>query len=206
MARDPRELTARQQQILDFIRKAIKAKGVPPSIREIGEAVSLRSSSTVHRQLKALEKAGFLARDPALSRSIKVRQKEAVKGKPEDPALPLVRALRDAEPLLDEDNVEKRLAVPFSFEPDAAIFLTVLQGETLRDMGILPGDLLAVRAQSAAEPGDLVVALVDGASTVMRCYPAAGAVRLEPENRRMRPIFVRAAVIVGKVVAVFRKL
>jgi repressor LexA len=206
MAHDTKDLTPRQRQILDFIRRTVKAKGVPPSIREIGQAVQLRSSSTVHLHLKTLEKLGYLARDATLSRSIKVKEGKRPVAKAADSTLPLVKAIVPAEEILDESNVESRMTVPFTFEEDGPIFLTFLLGETLRDIGILPGDLIAVRVKSEASPGEIVVAIVDGTSTAMRYFPASGSVRLEPENRRMRPIFVRSATIVGVVAAVFRKL
>lgn len=204
-----RELTGRQQQILDYIRGEIHRKGFPPSVREIGEAVNLSSSSTVHSHLAALEKKGFIRRDPSKPRALEVldyRDNERGIDYGQVRALPVVGQVAAGSPILASENIESTMTLPAEVADESAFVLRV-RGESMIDAGILNGDFVVVRQQSDATNGDIVVALVDGEdATVKRFYREPGRIRLQPENPAMDPIYARDVQILGKVVALFRRL
>ncbi len=201
-------LTRRQEQILDFIRSEIHRKGYPPSVREIGEAVGLSSSSTVHAHLAALERHGYIRRDPTKPRALEVLDfRDTERGV--DPravtAVPLVGAVAAGQPILAAENIEATLPLPTEFAGDSTFVLRV-RGDSMVEAGILDGDYVVVRQQQTADNGDIVVALVEDEATVKRFYRESDRIRLQPENSAMEPIYVRDARILGKVVALFRRL
>jgi len=208
-------LTARQQEIWQFLVEYVDGHGYPPTVREIGEAVGLASPSTVHAHLANLERAGLLRRDPSKPRALELvghRRVEAPITAPDDvQRLPLLGRIAAGAPLLADENVEEEIAVPESLGGSADFLLTV-QGDSMIDAGILDGDTLVVRKQDDARNGDVVVALVgddEGAdeATVKTFYrEAGGRVRLQPENSSLEPIFADHVQVLGKVVGVFRSL
>ena len=206
-----RELTARQRQILDFIRSEIHRRGFPPSVREIGEAVGLSSSSTVHSHLAALEAKGLLRRDPSKPRALEVldyRDTERGIDYESVQAVPLVGQVAAGAPILAAENIEATLPLPTSFAGEGTFILRV-KGDSMIEAGILDGDFVVVRQQSDATNGDIVVALLDEDATVKRFYREDGRVRLQPENSAMDPIYVgqdASLRILGRVVALFRRI
>jgi repressor LexA len=206
-----RELTARQRQILDFIRADIHRRGFPPSVREIGEAVGLSSSSTVHSHLAALESKGLIRRDPSKPRALEVldyRDNERAVDYEGVQAVPLVGQVAAGAPILAAENIEATLPLPTSFAGEETFVLRV-KGESMIEAGILDGDFVVVRQQSTASNGDIVVAMIDEEATVKRFYRESDRVRLQPENPTMDPIYADQYVdfaILGKVVALFRRI
>jgi repressor LexA len=203
-----RELTKRQQQILDFIRAEIHRCGYPPSVREIGEAVGLSSSSTVHSHLAALEAKGFIRRDPSKPRALEVLDfRETDRGI--DPgsvrAVPVVGQVAAGQPILAAENIEQTMSLPVEMAGDQTFILRV-RGESMMEAGILDGDFVVVHQQPTAENGDIVVAMIDDSATVKTFYREPDRIRLQPENSTMDPIYTRDVSILGKVVALFRRL
>jgi repressor LexA len=207
-------LTARQQEIWQFLVRYVDDHGYPPTVREIGEAVGLASPSTVHAHLANLERAGLLRRDPTKPRALELighRRAEAQPAhEPELTRLPLVGQIAAGAPLLADENVEDQIAVP---EPlgRGADFLLKVRGDSMVDAGILDGDTLVVRRQNDAENGDVVVALVGDdesadEATVKTFYREEGRVRLQPENSALHPIYADHVEVLGKVIGVFRSL
>lgn len=206
-----RELTSRQRQILDFIRAEIHRRGFPPSVREIGEAVGLSSSSTVHSHLAALEAKGLVRRDPSKPRALEVldyRDTERAVDYENVQAVPLVGQVAAGAPILAAENIEATLPLPASFAGEQTFVLRV-KGESMIEAGILDGDYVVVKQQPTATNGEIVVAMLNEEATVKRFYRESGRVRLQPENRTMEPIFADEHAdfaILGKVVALFRRL
>jgi repressor LexA len=206
-------LTARQQEIWQFLVGYVDDHGYPPTVREIGEAVGLASPSTVHAHLANLERAGLLRRDPTKPRALELvghRRAEPEPAEADVPRLPLVGQIAAGAPLLAEENVEDVVAVPEPLGRDADFLLRV-RGDSMIEAGILHGDVLVVRRQSDARDGDIVVALVgdDEAAdeaTVKTFYREDGRVRLQPENAALQPIYADHVQVLGKVVGVFRSL
>lgn len=203
-------LTKRQQQILDFILSEIARKGYPPSVREIGSAVGLSSSSTVHSHLAALERKGYLRRDPTKPRALEVldyRPRDKGPAQHRTANVPLVGRVAAGEPILAQENIEDVLPLPIDLASADGSFLLKVQGESMIEAGILDGDILIVRQQQTAENGDIVVAILDGEdATVKRFFRYGDRVVLKPENRAMEPIIAREVSIVGKVIGLIRKL
>lgn len=203
-----REITARQTQILDFIRSEIHRRGFPPSVREIGEAVGLSSSSTVHSHLAALEAKGFIRRDPSKPRALEVldyRDTERAIDYGQVHAVPLVGQVAAGSPLLAAENIEATIPLPGEMA-DESTFILRVRGDSMIDAGILDGDFVVVRQQTHAENGQIIVALIDDDATVKRFYREADRVRLQPENSAMDPIYATEVTVLGKVVALFRRL
>jgi len=203
-----RELTKRQQQILDFIRAEIHRCGYPPSVREIGEAVGLSSSSTVHSHLAALESKGFLRRDPSKPRALEVldyRETERGIDYGSVRAVPVIGSVAAGQPILASENIEQTLSMPTEIVGDSTFILRV-RGESMIEAGIMDGDFVVVRQQPTADNGQIVVAMIDDEATVKTFYREADRVRLQPENSSMEPIYARDVTILGKVVALFRRL
>ena len=207
-------LTARQQEIWQFLVDYVDDHGYPPTVREIGEAVGLASPSTVHAHLANLERAGLLRRDPTKPRALELighRRAEAEPARePELLRLPLVGQIAAGAPLLADENIEDQFAVP---EPlgRGADFLLRVQGDSMVEAGILDGDTLVVRRQNDAQNGDIVVALVGDdesadEATVKTFYREEGRVRLQPENAALEPIYADHVQVLGKVIGVFRSL
>lgn len=205
-------LTKRQNQILDFILSEISRKGYPPSVREIGQAVGLSSSSTVHSHLAALEKKGFIRRDPTKPRALEVLEnKGQLNTAPEEinshyRNLPLIGQVAAGVPILAEENVEDVLSVPAELTTDEGNFLLRVRGESMIEAGILDGDLIIIREQKTANNGDIVVAMIEDEATVKRFFRHGDRIVLKPENRTMEPIIARDVVIVGKAIGLLRRL
>jgi repressor LexA len=199
------DLTKRQKEIFDFIRRYASKHGYPPTVREIGKAVGLGSPSTVHAHLANLEKIGLLRRDPTKPRAIELlveKAKRAVR----TPGLPIVGEVAAGEPVLAEENIEEYLQVPDVIGGDEGDFILRVKGDSMVDAGILAGDYVVVRADDDAKNGEIVVALIGEEATVKRFYREAKGVRLQPENRNYKPIRTRDATVLGRVVGVFRKV
>jgi len=200
-------LTARQKQILAYIKDTLRAKGYPPSVREIGAAVDLRSSSTVHSHLTKLEEMGFLRRDPTKPRALEVlgetswRQEDFV-------SVPLVGRVTAGQPILAVENIEETYPLPSSLiGSNEDVFMLTVQGESMINAGIFDGDYVLVRKQKNAANHDIVVALLDKEeATVKRFFKESDRIRLQPENDFMSPIYSRNVMILGKVIGVFRRL
>lgn len=203
-----KELTLRQRQILDFIRSEIHRRGFPPSVREIGEAVGLASSSTVHSHLAALEAKGFLRRDPSKPRALEVldyRDTDRAIDYESVRAVPLVGQVAAGAPLLAAENIEATICLPTEMA-DESTFILRVRGDSMIEAGMLDGDYVVVRQQATASDGDIVVALIDEDATVKRYFREADRVRLQPENSAMEPVYVRDLTILGRVVALFRRI
>ena len=201
------DVTPRQRRILDFIRSTVRERGYPPTVREIGEAVGLTSSSSVHSQLANLERRGLLHKDPTKPRAIGLAS-----GPSGDPGtqIPLLGRIAAGAPVLAAENVEEYLSVPSGFAADHDHFALRVTGESMVGAGILDGDVVVVRGQDAADDGDVVAVLLPGPAedeaTVKRLRRRGGRVLLQPENPSMEPFEIGDGRIVGKVVAVLRKL
>jgi repressor LexA len=198
-------LTHRQQEILTFVQRYTQSHGYPPSVREIGQAMGLTSSSTVHSHLEALERKGFLRRDPSKPRALEVlRNGDAPHHRVV--SLPVVGRVTAGEPLLAQQNIEDYLPVPAEMADGGDAFVLKVRGDSMIGAGIYDGDLLVVRRQPTAENGDIVVARLDDEATVKRFFKESGRVRLQPENPALEPIFSRDVVIEGKAIAVLHRL
>jgi repressor LexA len=201
------DLTKRQQEIFDFIKRYSDLNGYPPTVRDIGKAVGLASSSTVHAHLANLEKTGLLRRDPTKPRAIELRDRAAagVRGLVRS-GLPLVGQVAAGQPILAEENIEEYVATPAAAGGREGEFLLRVRGESMKNVGILDGDLVVVRPQDTATDGEIVVALVGDEATVKRFFQEPDHVRLQPENETMEPIRERDVRIVGRVVGLMRSM
>jgi len=205
-------LTSKRQQILEYIADSLRRRGYPPSVREIGEAVGLQSSSSVHAHLAVLERQGYVRRDPSKPRAIEVRY-DPTSGSalPAAPVrhVPLVGDVAAGTGVLAEEQVEDLLPLPEAFTGTGTLFMLRVRGDSMVDAGILDGDHVVVRQQPTAEPGDIVVAgIPDGEATVKRFRRDGASVVLEPANERLSPIVLPASevTVYGKVVTVLRRL
>jgi repressor LexA len=203
------KLSSRQQAILDFIKNEVREKGYPPSVREIGEAVGLASSSTVHGHLDRLEKKGLIRRDPTKPRAIEVIGQDdsasmfslSVKN------VPLVGKVTAGEPITATENIEDYFPLPSHMVGDENVFMLRVSGESMVEAGIFDGDYVVVRQQPTANNGDIVVAMTeDDEATVKTYYKEKDHIRLQPENSTMQPILLKNVTILGKVIALFRNL
>ena len=204
-----KDLTKRQQEIFDFIKKYSAKYGYPPTVRDIGKAVGLASSSTVHAHLANLEKIGLLRRDPTKPRAIELldRAADAVKSVVTSPGgVPLVGHVAAGQPILAEENIDDYVQVDPSVGGDEAEYVLTVRGDSMVGAGILAGDLVAVRPQDTADDGDIVVALVGEEATVKRFFKEPDHIRLQPENDNMEPIRSREVRVLGRVVGVLRKV
>jgi repressor LexA len=206
-------VTERQRAILDYLRDFVDEHGYPPTVREIGEAVGLRSPSTVHAHLAQLERAGLLRRDPTKPRALELtdRRREAEEPRPEVHRLPLVGEIAAGGPLLADENVEEYLAVPETLSHGGEEFLLRVKGDSMVNAGILDGDIVVVSRQQDARNGEIVVALAGqdesaDEATVKRFFREDGRVRLQPENDALEPIYADHVQILGRVIGVFRKV
>ncbi len=199
------DLTKRQKEIFDYIRRYASKQGYPPTVREIGKAVGLHSSSTVHAHLANLEKVGLLRRDPTKPRAIELlvdRAKRAIRG----PGLPLVGHVAAGAPVLAEENVEEYLEIPSVIGGEDGDYILQVKGDSMKDAGILAGDYVVVRKADDARSGEIVVALIEDEATVKRFYREKDRVRLQPANKAYKPIRTRDAKVLGLVVGVFRRV
>jgi repressor LexA len=199
------DLTKRQKEIFEFIRRYAGKYGYPPTVREIGKAVGLHSSSTVHAHLANLEKSGLLRRDPSKPRAIELlvdRARKAIR----QPGLPLVGQVAAGQPVLAEENIEEYLDVPDMVGGEDGDYVLRVRGDSMKDAGILEDDYVVVRPADDADNGEIVVALIGEEATVKRYFHEADHIRLQPENEAMEPIRTTEAKLLGRVVGVFRKV
>ncbi len=201
-----RFLSSRQKQILAYIKDMLRAKGYPPSVREIGEAVGLSSSSTVHSHLAKLEELGFIRRDPTKPRAIDVLEETPWRQKALTP-VPLVGRVTAGQPILALENIEETYPLPAELVGRDNVFMLAVRGDSMINAGILDGDYVLVRDQDTARNGEIVVAMVgEDEATVKRFFREKDHVRLQPENDYLEPIISREVAILGKVIGVFRKI
>jgi repressor LexA len=202
------DLTKRQQEIFDFIKRYSAKYGYPPTVRDIGKAVGLASSSTVHAHLSNLERIGLLRRDPSKPRAIELldRAVEGVKNIVRPDGLPLVGAVAAGQPVLAEENIEDYVTVPQIAGGEEGEYILRIRGDSMKDVGIMEGDFVVVRRQDDAQDGDIVVALVGEEATVKRFFREDDHIRLQPENTALEPIRSREVKVLGKVVGLFRRV
>lgn len=201
-----KKISAKQQEILEYIKQSILKKGYPPAVREICEAVHLKSTSSVHSHLETLEENGYIRRDPTKPRTIEILDEQFNLTRREMVNVPLVGSVAAGQPLLAQENIESYFPIPASILPNQETFMLKVQGESMINAGIFNGDQIIVAQQDTAENGDIVVALLDDSATVKRYYKEDEHIRLQPENDTMAPIISTDVQIVGKVVGLFRKM
>ena len=191
-----------QEKIYAYIKKVVRDKGYPPSVREICEATGLRSTSTVHAHLKRLEKRGMISRDSMKPRAISL----AAESPREDmvSAVPVVGRVTAGVPILATENIEEYISIPNVLLGDGEHYILGVRGESMINAGIMDGDYVVIRKQREANNGDIVVAMIDDEATVKRFYRENGHIRLQPENPTMEPILCKQVVILGKVVSLYR--
>jgi repressor LexA len=199
------KLTKRQQEIFDFVKRYRSEHGYPPTVRDIGKAIGLTSSSTVHAHLANLERLGVLRRDPTKPRAIEVLVDKA-KAAAASSGLPLVGQVAAGQPVLADENIEEYVAVPPIAGGDDGQFVLRVQGDSMKDVGIYEDDHVIVRSQDTADNGEIVVALVGEEATVKRFFREKDHVRLQPENEAMEPIRSRNVQVLGRVVGVCRRV
>ncbi|MGI6658286.1 MAG: transcriptional repressor LexA [Dethiobacteraceae bacterium] len=200
------ELTPRQRQIFEYIKQEVRTKNYPPSVREIGEAVGLSSSSTVHAHLAKLEEKGLIRRDPSKPRAIVILEDDPAPAYiPEVVPVPLLGQVTAGEPIIAEQNIEEYFPLPKMMVHQDTVFLLRVRGDSMIDAGILDGDYVIVRQQSSANNGEIVVAMLENEATVKRFYKEKDSIRLQPENPAYEPIISREITIIGKVIGVFRE-
>jgi len=206
------DLTKRQQEIFDFIRKYSAKYGYPPTVRDIGKAVGLASSSTVHAHLSNLEKVGLLRRDPSKPRAIELLDRavgtavESVRGIVRSDGIPVLGTVAAGAPVLAEENIEDYVSVPAIACGDEGEYVLRVRGDSMKDAGILEGDMVVVHAQDTAHDGEVVVALLGEEATVKRFFRESDHVRLQPENASMEPIRSKEVRILGRVVGLLRSI
>lgn len=201
-------LTERQRQVLQYIKDEIHLKGYPPSVREIGEAIGLSSSSTVHGHMARLEEKGFIRRDPTKPRAIEVLGDSGDSPRRRTVHVPVVGRVTAGSPIFVDQNIEDHFPLPADFvrADEADLFFLTIQGDSMIDAGILDGDYVLVRRQQQAHNGDIVVAMIEDEATVKRFFKEQGRIRLQPENRFMDPLIVPTAQILGKVIGLIRRM
>ena len=198
------KISAKQQEILDYIKEEILKRGYPPAVREICEAVNLRSTSSVHSHLETLEKNGYIRRDPTKPRAIEICDDNFQMVRTEMVSLPVVGQVAAGTPILAEENIDSYFPVPAELVPQGESFVLKVKGDSMINVGIFSGDQIFVNACNTAHNGDTVVALIDDSATVKTFYKEKGHIRLQPENDTMDPIIVDDCQILGKVFGVFR--
>ena len=198
------KITAKQQEILAFIKETILNKGYPPTVREICEAVRLKSTSSVHSHLETLEHNGYIRRDPTKPRAMEILDDGFGLARRELVQVPVVGTVAAGQPILAEENIEDYFPVPANILPNSQTFMLRVKGDSMVNAGIFEGDQIIVEQTSIADNGDIVVALIDDSATVKRFYKEDGYYRLQPENDSMEPIIVSHMEVLGKVVGLFR--
>jgi repressor LexA len=198
------KITTKQSEILEYIKKEILSKGYPPAVREICEAVKLKSTSSVHSHLETLEKNGYIRRDPTKPRAIEIIDDTFNLNRREVVNVPVVGTVAAGTPILAVENINNYFPIPTEYMPNSESFMLTVKGDSMINIGIFNGDQILVAKQSTARNGDIVVALVDDSATVKTFYKENGHYRLQPENDTMDPIVVNDVEILGKVFGVFR--
>lgn len=199
------DLSNRQLSILKFIKKELQRKGYPPSVREIGSAVGLSSSSTVHGHLAHLEEKGYIRRDPTKPRAIEVLEGNSNFIRKEIINVPVVGKVTAGQPILAVENIEDTFPLPLDFVNSDNVFILAVRGDSMTGAGILDKDYVLVRQQSHARNGDIVVALIEDEATVKTFFKEKDYIRLQPENPALEPIYATDVKILGKVIGVFRR-
>ena len=198
------KITEKQTQILEYIKAEILSKGYPPAVRDICQAVNLKSTSSVHSHLETLEKNGYIRRDPTKPRTIEILDDSFNLVRREMVNVPIVGTVAAGQPILAVENIENYFPIPSEYMPNEETFMLKVKGESMINAGILDGDQILVKRQSTAKNGDMVVALVEDSATVKTFYKENGHIRLQPENDYMDPIILPDVEIIGKVFGVFR--
>lgn len=200
------KISAKQKEILEFIKNEILRKGYPPAVREICNAVKLKSTSSVHSHLETLEKNGYIRRDPTKPRAIEIIDDTFSLTRRELVNIPMVGKVAAGQPLLAEENIEGYFPIPSEYMPNKETFMLTVKGDSMINVGIFDGDQIIVQSQNTANNGDIVIALIDDSATVKTFYKEKDHYRLQPENDHMDPIIVQNVAILGKVVGLFRIL
>ena len=200
------KITDKQREILEYIKETILSKGYPPAVREICEAVHLKSTSSVHSHLETLEKNGYIRRDPTKPRTIEILDDDFALTRREMVQVPVIGTVAAGMPILAEENIEDYMPIPAEMLPNKEVFMLKVKGESMIEAGIYNNDKVIVVKQQTAENGDKVVALVDDSATVNTFYKEEGHIRLQPENSSMNPIIVDDVQILGKVIGLFRMM
>ena len=200
------KITDKQKEILEYIKEMILKKGYPPAVREICEAVHLKSTSSVHSHLESLEKNGYIRRDPTKPRTIEILDDDFALTRREVVNVPVIGTVAAGTPILAEQNIEDYLPIPAEMLPNKEVFMLKVKGSSMIEAGIYSGDKVIVAKQPDAENGDKVVALVDDSATVKTFYKENGHFRLQPENSTMYPIILGHVEILGKVIGLFRMM
>ncbi len=199
------KITKKQEEILEYIKSEIINRGYPPAVREICEAVSLKSTSSVHSHLESLEKNGYIRRDPTKPRAIEIVDDSFNMSRREIVNIPMIGTVTAGQPILATENIEGYFPLLSEDMPRGETFMLKVKGESMINVGIYDGDQIIVKRQPTADNGDIVVALIDGSATVKTYYKEDGHFRLQPENDTMDPIIVPDLTILGKVVGLFRR-
>ena len=202
--KEEKDISKEEQEILDYIKSEILNKGYPPAVREICEAVDLRSTSSVHAHLETLEKNGYIRRDPTKPRAIEIIDDSFNLTRRELVNVPIIGSVAAGQPLLAVESVESYFPIPSEYMPNEETFMLNVKGDSMINIGIYNGDKVLVQKQATANNGDVVVALVEDSATVKTFYKENGHIRLQPENDTMDPIIVDDCQILGKVFGVFR--
>ena len=200
------KISSKQREILEYIKAQILERGFPPAVRDICEAVNLKSTSSVHSHLETLEKNGYIRRDPTKPRAIEILDESFNFTRREMVNVPLVGRVAAGEPILADQNIENYFPIPMEFMPNAQTFMLTVKGESMINAGIFDGDMVLVEQRNYARNGEMVVALIDDGATVKTFYKEEGIIRLQPENDTMDPIILPDVTILGKVIGVFRFL
>ena len=200
------KITKKQQEILEYIKDQILSKGYPPSVRDICEAVCLKSTSSVHSHLESLEKNGYIRRDPAKPRTIEIVDDSFNLVRRELVNVPIVGNVAAGQPILAMENIEGYFPVPAEYMPNAQTFMLKVKGDSMINVGIFNGDQVLVQQQNTARNGDTVVALIEDGATVKTFYKEDGHIRLQPENDSMEPFILQNCEILGRVIGLFRML
>lgn len=199
------KISAKQSEILEYIKSQIMTKGYPPSVRDICEAVHLKSTSSVHSHLETLEKNGYIRKDPTKPRAIEVLDDAFNCCRCDVISIPVLGRVAAGEPLLAVENVDSYFPLPTHDLPNQELFMLIVKGDSMVNMGILDGDMIVVKRQNTAENGEVVVALMEDSVTVKRFYKENGHYRLQPENDFMEPIIAEHVEILGKVISLYRQ-
>ena len=199
-------ISAKQQEILEYIKSEILLKGYPPSVREICEAVKLKSTSSVHAHLETLEKNGYIRRDPTKPRTIEIIDDSFNLTRREMVNVPMIGQVAAGSPILAVENIENYFPIPAELLPNSPVFMLKVKGESMINAGIFSGDWIVVEQTNTARNGDMVVALIEDSATVKTFYKETDHIRLQPENDTMDPIIVHDVTILGKVIALYRNM
>lgn len=198
------KISKKQEEILEYIKSQILQRGFPPAVREICDAVNLKSTSSVHSHLETLEKNGYIRRDPTKPRAIEILDDTFNLTRREMVQVPILGRVAAGEPLLAQENIEDYFPVPVEYMPNNDVFMLEVHGESMINAGILNGDYVIVEKKNTASNGEMVVAMIEDGATVKTFYKEEGCIRLQPENDTMEPFILEDVEILGKVIAVMR--